>query len=700
MATFRLPRRFVPPALLASGFCAPCQAAEIQAASRAETERQMNKSVKKSVRVGFASDLAVSADVVAAPSAGATTPVPDDATVPDAGDVAWSGVLAQEGTATGDGRLIMPGALTWDTLPLMLRWCPIDNGSHDGAVTIGKINNIGRDDAGNVTADGVIDTTIPEGADAVAQMKRGLLSGVSVDLDDMDVTVKALAAAQGEPADPTPDADGYVTVYDGNMSQELMQINSARMRAATLVAIPAFEQARLTLDPAPEPITAAGAKGIALSERDAPWDAAAARKTLGDDPAAAAWAFFVHDGPANEWGSYHLPFGKMENGNRVAVWRGVTAAAAAVQGGRGATGFSSAKPSIAGYYAKARTAYHDPSIQVPWDGSKSATGTVALVASALPIPVDPPADWFAKPHFDGPTALTFTDDGRVYGHIAVFDTCHTGYAQQCVKPPKSATNYAWFNVGALRTADGTEVTVGHITMDTGHAGPRMGAAPAMAHYDHTGTVVADVHAGEDKFGIYVAGALRPGVTPERLRALRSAPMSGDWRATGKGGNLELLAILAVNLPGFPVPREARALVASGAVTELALPIQTNPTNAAFAEEEVPVPKPVAGSSIRIPKAGKRFAQGNPKNVESEARLKKYWLTGAGAAKIRWGEPCDFCRCRNEVTAAIVKGGHKPMPPAELSGFCANLHKTATGTHPGGEDNGHHESGPHCPECEA
>jgi hypothetical protein len=88
------------------------------------------------------------------------------------------------------------------------------------------------------------------------------------------------------------------------------------------------------------------------------------------------------------------------------------------------------------------------------------------------------------------------------------------------------------------------------------------ALAAASHYDHTGTVAADVRAGEDEHGIWVAGALRPTLTDEQIRTFRAAPLSGDWRRIG--GRLELVAALAVNTPGFPVPRtRARVLVASG-----------------------------------------------------------------------------------------------------------------------------------------
>ena len=94
----------------------------------------------------------------------------------------------------------------------------------------------------------------------------------------------------------------------------------------------------------------------------------------------------------------------------------------------------------------------------------------------------------------------------------------------------------------------------------------------MAHYDNTGTAVADVAVGEDEFGIWVAGAIRPGATPSQVEALSRSSLSGDWRRIG--GNLELVAALSVNTPGFPLAVVAsgrvEALVASGASIMAAL----------------------------------------------------------------------------------------------------------------------------------
>lgn len=192
---------------------------------------------------------------------------------------------------------------------------------------------------------------------------------------------------------------------------------------------------------------------------------------------------------------------------------------------------------------------------------------LALTAAGAGLaPLEPPLAWFDDPKLAGPTALTVAKDGRVYGHCALWGTCHTGQAAACVTPPRSRSDYAHFHLGSITAAGGEQVHVGQVTLGTGHAPLSMGASAAAEHYDHTGSCVADVRVGEDAHGIWVAGAVRPDVTPERVRELSAAKLSGDWRSVK--GRLELIGLLAVNVPGFPVPRTqarlpgAEALVAS------------------------------------------------------------------------------------------------------------------------------------------
>jgi hypothetical protein len=70
-----------------------------------------------------------------------------------------------------------------------------------------------------------------------------------------------------------------------------------------------------------------------------------------------------------------------------------------------------------------------------------------------------------------------------------------------------------------------------------------------------------VVAGEDEFGIWVAGWILPQASPQAVEIFRSSPVSGDWRRVG--GALEMIAVCSVNTPGFPVPR-ARVAFSGGA----------------------------------------------------------------------------------------------------------------------------------------
>jgi hypothetical protein len=185
----------------------------------------------------------------------------------------------------------------------------------------------------------------------------------------------------------------------------------------------------------------------------------------------------------------------------------------------------------------------------------------ALTAAAAGLaPVLPPAEWFRDPELSELTPLVVTAEGRVYGHAAAWDVCHIGIPGVCTTAPDSPSGYAYFHLKEVECDGGERVSCGTITLETGHADKRLGRAEAAAHYDDTGCAVADVIAGEDDFGIWVAGALRPSVEADKVRELRGAVLSGDWRNVN--GELELVAILAVNVPGFPVPRP-KVVVASG-----------------------------------------------------------------------------------------------------------------------------------------
>lgn len=180
----------------------------------------------------------------------------------------------------------------------------------------------------------------------------------------------------------------------------------------------------------------------------------------------------------------------------------------------------------------------------------------------------PDRGWFTDPKLPRPTPLHVDENGRVFGHLATWKQCHMGVGNRCVMAPQSRTNYKWFKNGSVVCADGSALRVGKLTLGTGHADKSYGVVPAIEHYDDTGLTIAVVNAGEDAHGVWVAGSLVAGVTDERVAELRRSPLSGDWRRVD--GNLELVAALAVNSPGFPVLQEdtdgAYSLVAAGTLS--------------------------------------------------------------------------------------------------------------------------------------
>lgn len=384
-----------------------------------------------------------------------TGPAPEDMT----GDTApWRGPITVEGIETGDGREFASGALTWADLPLPLRWNKED--SHGGdprtiAVNVGRIDKIWREDSGLIMGEGVLDLSTPDGQTVHGKIKGKFLRGISVDVDSVKDADMELVWADTDP-DGENEPDPFAQLF---ASPEKVVFNRGRIRAATLVDIPAFAEAYVAL--------------------------------LGED-------------------------------------------GAVVAGG-------------------------EPI------GALRAVHLVRSHTTAVEPPARPPRDWFANPDLSVPTGITVTPEGRVYGHAALWGTCHIGQAGMCVTPPREK-DHPYFMTGNVWTEEGDMTSVGQITVGTGHAALSLGHRAAADHYDNTGTAVADVSVGNDSHGIWVAGAIRSGTSPERIHELRaSGQVSGDWRRIG--GQLRLVGLLAVNVPGFPVPK-LRAKYAQG--SQLAL----------------------------------------------------------------------------------------------------------------------------------
>lgn len=189
--------------------------------------------------------------------------------------VPWSGVLVVEGTPTGDGRQFAAGSLTWPalgetaSLEIPLGW--MYERAHGGMAT-DKVVNVGRIDtitrSGNeLLGTGVLNLDTEWGRRAAEQMGTrddpGFLAGVSIDADDPDdprgLNVEYVfpdsCAIEESPDDDLPgeSPEDEIAAEMACMIPEMEIYHSGRIRAATLVDIPAYVEARLYLDrPVPE----------------------------------------------------------------------------------------------------------------------------------------------------------------------------------------------------------------------------------------------------------------------------------------------------------------------------------------------------------------------------------------------------------------------------------------------------------------
>lgn len=195
--------------------------------------------------------------------------------------VPWSGVLVVEGVPTGDGRQFATGSLSWpalgetSSLEIPLGW--MYERAHGGMSTdkvalVGRIDSITRRGS-ELHGTGLIDLDSHWGREAARLMGTrddpGFLAGVSIDADDPDdphgLNVEYVfpdSCAIDDAGTPLDDNDGPeddIAAELACMMPEMKIYHSGRIRAATLVDIPAYVEARLYLDesvPEGEPVDA------------------------------------------------------------------------------------------------------------------------------------------------------------------------------------------------------------------------------------------------------------------------------------------------------------------------------------------------------------------------------------------------------------------------------------------------------------
>lgn len=489
------------------------------------------------------------------------------------------GVLAPEGIPTGDGRGFREGALSTRPLPVPLRMEIV--GSHGGnntseVVTVGRVDEAWRDDASGMWRfRGAIVLSKPYASQAIESIADGTGTGVSIDADAMEQDLSEFFDADGNMIEQEfdPETAGQV---------QMTWFKSARVAGLTMVPIPAFHEAYIALGPdftedkTEEQLAAAatiladcgcGDDDIVDLSGDPEANERARQEAVGLEPG--TFAPGTKDGPG--WITHPVPTSRIRR-----YWVRGEGAAKIRWGVPG--DFDRCRRQLVKYVqnpdwlAGLCANMHKEALGV-WPGQESGGRHALIAAGGVPAPMMTlvadaserqvyPAEWFADPKFDQPTNLTIDrESGRIFGHLAYWNSCHLGIAGTCVKPPHSASGYAGFLKGLVDTTGGDQA-VGCLTYGIGHANPSLRAAAATAHYDRPDAVVAYVNVGEDSHGIWYAGVLRPGLSDQRIDEFRAiGAISGDWRHIGRYG-LELIAAVGVNTPGLPV-----SLAASGGVQE-------------------------------------------------------------------------------------------------------------------------------------
>lgn len=383
-------------------------------------------------------------------------------------------MLAPINASTGDGRRFGSGAIELAPVPFPFEWVRERQGGHDGAVTVGVVQETTTSTVAQAVKDGWLSSAAAKGlpgklegvfakGELLDHADRELMPELAEDVATVLTLIEAgtlgpsvdLDSFEGQPVmegTDTPvsyeELEAYWEEHGEEPKLELL-ITAGRVRAATLVSIPAFQETSRPLE---------------LIAQETPEDGEAAAEV---------------------------------------------------------------------------------------------TPVAALIASVATQGARPVVTEFSG-ELAAPTPITFDQEtGRVFGHIATWRTCHVGYEDVCITPPRDdeSSEYAWFNRFPVETQDGT-VWAGRITVGGVHASLSANASGAMAAHDSK-TVVAYVRAYSDAHGIAVAGVLEPGLDAKVWAALDRRKVSGDWRETP--GGLSLVEVLALSPgprsqsePGFPV----------------------------------------------------------------------------------------------------------------------------------------------------
>lgn len=456
--------------------------------------------------------------------------------------VQWEGVLAVEGTETGDGRMFSNGSLIWPELPipLMYQYITSHGGQTDQSTNVGNITEMWRDGK-FIKGRGTIDVSDAYGMQAARKMKGKYLRGVSIDADGVKESDIELVF-------PQPDAsmsDNEQVLTDLFANPELTIFHAGRVRGATLVNLPAFVEASLDLigDTSILDVDAGAfaTPGVAMRRyvRDP-------QGRFDDVPGVG------NDGPRRNRDLLDteegVSIGPGENVDDISEYDDVS---------------EDDDEGITLVPGQKRRKKSDRRQAVDPDNDWrviTAAATPTQRGYTIEIPELPPLEFFQEPTDLPPIGAVWIEpNGHIWGLVGPSGVAHRAFKGKRVTIPMGNVDYTrWMNRPTLVVGPDGEVMkirTGVITMNCGHLMDFSvtDGEERMRHYDNSCSIAAVVRVGESRKhkAPWVSGTIMPMSTEDFLR-FQACQLSGDWGShPERRGWKEFAAALAVPVPGFP-----------------------------------------------------------------------------------------------------------------------------------------------------
>ncbi|MEV0016688.1 phage minor head protein [Streptomyces tendae] len=366
----------------------------------------------------------------------------------------------------------------------------------------------------------------------------GRLSAAALQaFDGAHLPLRRVSAAAGD-----SDSDDGVVLHSEQAGDFVIRITKARLRGATLVAMPAFDRARIVLDPPEETDEAqAAATAAALTAAaSAPGETrhrviSYVRASPGPVGAAAVGKAL---GIATSTAANHLR-AAAKAGHLVRLAAGLYVGASSMPEGTDAT-------------ASAAADGEDPAL----------TELVASAWTAMRDLPPMPASWFAEPTDEelppGSGGVHYSN-GRIYGWVAQAGEPHAGFANQRLTIESLGDiDTTHFLRARFPLDNGEMVKAGAFTMNAPHSRDGAECNDVACQFDDSRTVAGIVTVGMNSKGMWFSGAAAPWLSDWDRTVFMGCQPSYHMKK-GDSGRWQLRAVLSVPVPGHSSPLLAAAV---------------------------------------------------------------------------------------------------------------------------------------------